>query len=160
MNPQITLGTLYADHFQNLFRKAQRLCGNPEQAEDLALETIEHAAERLKTFRGGSLKGWLYASLHNRFLDLCRKPRAVSWEALDGDFLPARVPGPEAQVLAHLLIEQTLAVCHDPGLFRTVVLDGESLTDVARLTGENLNTLTARLRRDRQRVALAVGGSY
>ena len=155
MNTQTTADTLealYADHFPALLRTARHLCGDADQAEDLTLETLFHAAERIHTFRGGSLRAWLAASLRNRFRDDCRRPRHVALDALEGDVLPARDPGPETLVLNRLLTQDALAACRDPRLFQAVALDGESLTDLARQTGENLNTLTARFRRDRAHV--------
>jgi len=144
--------TLYPDHFPALLHYARYLCGDADQAEELTSDTLVQALEHIHTFRGGSLRAWLRTILRNRFRDDCRRPRPLSLDALDGDVLPAHAPGPEPQVLGWLLTQDALSICRDPDLFQAVALDGESLTNLARQTGENLNTLTARFRRDRARL--------
>lgn len=58
---------------------ARSLCGRGwGDAEDLVQEAFERAlkdAEWLATLGKNELHGWLYRSLHNRFIDLCRKRR-------------------------------------------------------------------------------------
>ena len=146
-----SLGRLYDAYLPALVRQAQSLCRDADQAQDLALKTLYHANERSHTFAGGSQRAWLGAILRNQFLDDRRRPRPVALDDLDGDVLPDRRPGTEAQALGRLLTEEALARCRDPRLFQAV-LDGESLTDYARRTGENVNTVTARFRRDRARL--------
>lgn len=143
-----TLQTLYDTHFSALLRQARYLCGD-DQAQDLVLETLYHAADHLDNFRGGSERAWLCVILRNRFLSECRRPCHVP---LDSDLLPDRRPDPQTQALERLFVQEALDYCHDPDLFQAATLDGESLTDLARQSGENLNTLTARSRRDRQRL--------
>ena len=56
---------------------ARSVCGSGwGDAEDLVQETFERAlkdAEWLATLGKSEFQGWLYRSLHNRFIDLCRK---------------------------------------------------------------------------------------
>ena len=139
-------------HFPSLLREARGLCRNDDQAEDLVQDTLLHAAERFHTFQGGSLRAWLGISLRRRFLDDRRRPRPVSLDALDGDVLPARDAGPETEALGRVLTQDALAHCRHPRLFLAVALGGESLTELALQTGENVATLTARVRRDRERL--------
>ena len=145
------LGRLYEAHFPALLRQAQSLCKNADQAQDLALEALYRADERFHTFTGGSQRAWLGTILRNLFLDDCRRPCPVALDDLDGDVLPDRRPGTEAQALGRLFTEEALAHCRDRGLFQAT-LDGESLTDYVLRTGANRNTVTARLRRDRARL--------
>lgn len=146
-----SLEKLYDAYFPTLLRQAQSLCRDTDQAQDLALEALYRADERFHTFAGGSRRAWLGTILRNHFLDDCRRPRPIALDDLDGDVLPDRRPGTETQALGRLLTEEALARCQDPRLFQAV-LDGESLTDYALRTGENLNTVTARFRRDRARL--------
>lgn len=154
MNTQTTgvaLEALYP-YFPTLLRQARGLCRNTDQAEDLVLDTLLHAAEHFHTFGGGSLRAWLGTSLQRRFLDDRRRPRSLALDSLDGDVLPARGVGPEAAALAHVLTQDTLSHCRHPRLFLAVAVEGESLTHLAQRTGENVSTLTARVRRDRERL--------
>ncbi len=80
MNTRTTADALQLiyPYYQSLFRQAYSLCSDADQAEDLACDTLLHAAERLHTFNGGSLRAWLGTSLQRRFLDSCRRPRCVA----------------------------------------------------------------------------------
>lgn len=157
MNTQTTATAIQAlyPHFPALFRQACGLCRDADQAEDLTLDTLLHAAECFHTFRGGSLRAWLGTSLQRRFQDNCRHSSlflTVALDALDGDVLPDRSAGPGAKAFGRILTQDALARCQYPTLFLAVALNGESLTDLARRTGENVSTLTARVRRDRERL--------
>lgn len=154
MNTQTTADVrLELDQYsQSLLREARNLCRNDDQAEDLVQDTLLHAAERFHTFQGGSLRAWLGISLQRRFLDDRRRPRPVALDALNGDVLPARDAGPEAKAVGRILTQNALAHCRHPHLFEAVALNGESLTELALQTGENVATLTARVRRDRERL--------
>jgi DNA-directed RNA polymerase specialized sigma24 family protein len=154
MNTPTTADALQAldPYSPSLLRQARGLCRNDDQAEDLVQDTLFHAAERLHMFQGGSLRAWLGTSLQRRFLDDCRRPRPIALDELDGDVLPTRDSGPEAEALGRILTQDALTHCRHPHLFLAVALEGESITDLAHQTGENIATLTARVRRDRERL--------
>ena len=142
-------------HFPFLLNQADVLCRDAAQAEDLTRDTLLHAAEHFHQFRGGSLRAWLGTSLQRRFQDNCRRShllQTVALDALDEDILPSRAAGPETEALGRILLGDALAHCHYPRLFLAVAMNRESLTDLARQTGENVSTLTARVRRDRERL--------
>jgi RNA polymerase sigma-70 factor (ECF subfamily) len=83
---------------------ARSVCGNGwGDPEDLVQETFERAlknAEWLATLSPSEFQGWLYRSLHNRFIDLCRRrktelaatPKLVASE-------PESVSSPEERYL-------------------------------------------------------------
>ena len=70
------LDDLYARHAPEIYRFALRLCGDRDEAEDLAAEAFAQAACRLSAFRGeSSPKTWLCGIVLNRFRMLRRRMR-------------------------------------------------------------------------------------
>lgn len=50
-----------------------RLCGNPEQSEELVSELFVRLVEKIKTFNGGSFEKWLFTVASNQFRDYLRR---------------------------------------------------------------------------------------
>ena len=80
---RIAFDLLYAEHAAPLYRFALRLCGDPDDAEDLAAEALAQAFKRLSTFRGeSSAKTWLCAIVLNQHRML-RRRRSTAQAELD-----------------------------------------------------------------------------
>jgi RNA polymerase sigma-70 factor (ECF subfamily) len=60
-------------HLGTVYRAAIAMCGNREDAEDLAQATFLKAFERFETFKKGTnCKAWLLSILRNKWIDLIR----------------------------------------------------------------------------------------
>ena len=69
------------------------------RADDLVQDTLERAINKRHLWRPGSdLRAWLFAIMHNVFVNQLRSRRAHPEEALDDDALPAVAPSDGAQL--------------------------------------------------------------
>src|SRR5918996_6518560 len=65
---------LYRDNAERIYRFAQRICGQPEDAKDLVQETFLNAYRGLKHFRGEArLTTWLYTIASRACIRMRRK---------------------------------------------------------------------------------------
>ena len=71
---RIAFDLLYAEHAAPVYRFALRLCGNPDDAEDLAAEALAQGFRRMSGFRGdASPRTWLCSIVLNQWRMLRRK---------------------------------------------------------------------------------------
>lgn len=78
-------------HLDALYATARRLTRNPAEAEDLVQDTYVKAFRHQRRFRPGTnLRAWLFAILHNTFLNDIRRRKGS----------PIETPGDEASVAA------------------------------------------------------------
>lgn len=151
-----------------VFQLAYRLCGNPEDASDLAQESFLKVYRGLPQWRGqASFSTWLFRIVNNTFLDEMRKRQrrpqsAFSLDAAvtteEGEIqgeLPSREPGPADQLLereAELAIERALQSLKPDYRIVLILCDvqGYSYAEIADITGLKLGTVKSRLSRARQ----------
>jgi RNA polymerase sigma-70 factor (ECF subfamily) len=80
---RIAFEILYAEHAAPVYRFALRLCGNPDDAEDLAAEALTRAYKQFAGYRGdASPRTWLCAIVLNQWRMLRRK-RPVADQELE-----------------------------------------------------------------------------
>ena len=132
-------------------------------AEDILQDVWEKLVTTLEDGPLESVSAWLYTVARNRIIDQYRKPQMTSLDALPSDVEPEDIafefpdfllrhdPAPEAEELRNLFWQQLhTALAELPQEQRQVFvwheLDGMSFQEIAKLTGENLNTLLARKR--------------
>ena len=148
-------------HLGPLLRTASILCDSRENAEDLVQETVARVLSRPRLLRGRDERAYLMRALRNTFLTstrtAARRPRAVT---PPGEFDAAdRRAGarPEEAVIARQVFP---AIAQLPEAFRlalvAVDIAGLSYAEAARLLNAPEATITTRLYRARQRVALAL----
>jgi RNA polymerase sigma-70 factor, ECF subfamily len=142
-----------------LLRAALTLCDSRESAEDLVQDTVARVLSRPRLLRGGDERAYLMQALRNTFLTsrrtAARRPRLVTplpeFEAADHR-TGAR---PEEAVIAGQVFP---AIARLPESFRlalvAVDIAGLSYGEAAQVLGAPEATLTTRLYRARQRVAL------
>jgi RNA polymerase sigma-70 factor, ECF subfamily len=146
-------------HLACLLRTAWGLCGSREGAEDLVQETVVRVLSRPRVLHGEDELAYLMQALRNTFRSstrtAARRPRVVM--RLDEfDAADRRVAArPEEAVIA---AEVFPAIARLPESFRSalVAVDvaGLSYREAARALGAPEATITTRLYRARQRVAL------
>lgn len=158
------LETLLVRYQPHLYRFGLRMCGNAEDASDVAQESLMSMARAVRDFRGdSSVSSWLY-TIARRF---CLKKRRRSKfapaaeESLDAatgpglaDRLADPAPGPERiaanRELARALLDAIDAL--DPAQREVLVLrdvEGLSAPDVASVLGVSVDAVKSRLHRAR-----------
>lgn len=81
---------LYRDHADRIYRFAQRLCGQPDDAKDLVQDTFLNAYRGLKDFRGeAQISTWLYTIASRVCMRMRRKRKGEPERELSLDeFIP------------------------------------------------------------------------
>lgn len=159
---QLALARQALAHADTLFNLARHLTGSQADGEDLVQETYARAFAHWRSFRGGSLKAWLFRILRNAFIDLYRRQRNNPTHGGFDTVSPMLEPPPSGELLrGDVEIDQLrglVAADIEAALMtltedaRTVVLlDLEGLTEVeaADVLGCPVGTVKSRLARAR-----------
>jgi RNA polymerase sigma-70 factor (ECF subfamily) len=156
MNPE-----RIAEHIPRLRRYARALAGDQHAADDLVQDTVERAINKRHLWRPGSdLRAWLFAIMHNVFVNQLRSRQAHPEDALDEDALPAVAPVDGARLEVRDL--QTALALLPPEQREVILLVGlEQLTyaEVSHALGIPIGTVMSRLFRGRERLRLLVTGA-
>ena len=166
--------TLILTYQDNVFNAALRILGDEDQAADAAQESFISAFKSIKTFRGGSFKGWLMRIVTNACYDeLRRKKRRPTTplepETDDGEEMdsprwladPNMTPDQAAEADE---LEHAIQHCLDnlPLDFKTVVvmadIQGMDYSEVASSVRVPLGTVKSRLARARLRLQECLQG--
>lgn len=153
---------LVMPHLDAVYRAAVALCGQSQQAEDLAQTTMVKALKTLATFAEGThCKAWLLRILRNTWIDVLRRGRNVPG-ALPLDEALVAAPDPAGETKwsnpSDLLenfsdgqILQALAELPDDQRLTVYLLDVEQLNhrDVAEIMGVPPGTIKSRASRAR-----------
>lgn len=155
MNPE-----QIAPYIPRLRRYARALVGDQYAADDLVQDTLERAINKRHLWRPGSdLRAWLFAIMHNVFVNQLRSRQSHPEVALDNDALPAVVPAESAGLeirdlqtaLAVLPIEQREIVL-------LVGLEQLTYAEVSQALGIPIGTVMSRLFRGRERLRVLMTG--
>ncbi len=154
------LGQLLGQHQQRVFGFGFKMCGDPEDAKDIAQETLLTMARTVRDFRGdASLTTWLYTVARSFCIKKRRRTKGAPahHESLDPTTLerigePASTP--EQMLLGREARETVAAALEklDPGSREVVVLrdiEGLSAAEVADVTGSTVPAVKSRLHRAR-----------
>ena len=163
----VAFDRLYRDHVDRIYRFAQRLCGQVEDAQDLVQDTFLNAYRGLEGFRGDAqVSTWLYRIAARACLRLRRKrkgepARELSLEEFiptsEGEFrlqVPTDGLTPE-EALENKELKRALhqAIQKLPDKYRVVLVlrDMEELTakEVGTIMGLNERAVKSRLHRAR-----------
>jgi RNA polymerase sigma-70 factor (ECF subfamily) len=145
-------------HVAALRRYAFALTGSRFEAEDLVQETLTRAIAAAASFRkGGNLRGWLFAIMHNAFVSGVRARRAAERD-LDSN-LPELSQAPTQ--LERLEVRDVLAgLSRLPEAQRAalvlIALEDFSYSEAARVLAVPLGTLMSRLARGREALRRAM----
>jgi len=156
-----------------LYNLCLRMLASPEAAEDATQESFIHAFRAIRTFRGGSLRSWLFRIGANACYDEMRRRRARPAVSLDRPMgeeerridVPDDAPTPhehaERRELADAL--QDALSCLAPEQRLAIILadvHGLDYSEVAMVMNCSLGTVKSRISRGRQqlRVILRVSG--
>lgn len=139
-----------------IYTVAYRLTGNREDAQDLVQEVLVRVQRGLRTYRPGSLRGWLARITTNAFLDDARRRSRRPVHALPDDPDVVLPPGPDAAEAADAerLPDHVQAALADvPTEFRVPVVladvVGLSYAEIAEELGVPVGTVRSRIHRGR-----------
>jgi RNA polymerase sigma-70 factor (ECF subfamily) len=144
------------DYGRFLYNVAYRLTGNDDDARDLVQEVLLRVRRGLRTYRPGSMEGWLSRIATNAFLDDMRRRKRRPVEALPSQ--PDRVlPSADAADIAldhdKLPEDVQAALSSLPEDFRAAVVlcdvVGLSYQEIAESTGVPVGTVRSRIHRGR-----------
>ena len=155
------LSELLLQHQQRVFGFGMKMCGDPEDARDVAQETMLSLVRSLPTFRGeSSVSTWLYTVARSFCIKKRRRTKGAPahHESLDPttqEQSAAPAPTPEQTLLGREAREAVAnALDHlEPDAREVVILrDIEGLTapEVAEITGLSVAAVKSRLHRARQ----------
>ena len=148
-------------HLDALYSTARRLTRNPAEAEDLVQDTYVKAFRNKGRFEPGTnLRAWLFAILHNTFLNDIRRKKGSPVDAgEDAEAAvarqPAPGPSPEQSLLARATAaELDAALAALPEAYREAVwlrdVQDLSYADIARVAGIPIGTVMSRIARGRR----------
>ncbi|MGZ3428267.1 MAG: RNA polymerase sigma factor [Polyangia bacterium] len=152
------MDALVREHQPALYAFALKLCGQPQDANDLVQDTFEKA---LRADAGGGVRdndrAWLFTVLHHLFIDRVRRrargPQHASIEDVD---IAAREPEPPPAWTA-LSVEAVQAAMEqlDPEFreaYRMHALEGLGYAEIAARLGMPVSTVGTRIMRARRKL--------
>lgn len=143
-----------------LRRYARALTGDAGRADDLVQDTLERALTKWLLWRRGSdLRAWLFALMHNLFINQMKAPKVVEYRADDAvPEMPAR--GAQTDGLALRDLERALAELpiEQREVLLLVGLEELSYAQAAQALGVPLGTVMSRLSRARMRLGMLLEG--
>ena len=153
---------LIEPHLDALFRAAYRLARNRADAEDLVQEACVRAFDHIGELREHEpVKGWLLRVLHNSFVDGRRRAKRspiVSRGETDVEAFASTSPSPEDSACTaqreELLQRAWLRIDRGHRALLALRAEGYSLSEIAHITGLQIDVLNSRLYRARQSFAL------
>ena len=146
-------------HIPRLRRYARALTGDSQRADDLVQDTLERALAKFHLWRRGSdMRAWMFAIMHNVFVNQVRArreleldeaveaglesaPRSDPMEMRDLDAALRRLPAEQREVLLLVGLEQL------------------SYTEASQALGVPVGTVMSRLSRGRERLRALLSGA-
>ncbi len=142
-----------------LRRYARALTGDATRADDLVQDTLERALAKLALWQPGSdLRAWLFALMHNLFVNQLRSARPQDVELDEAADVP--VGGGQIEALAARDMASALQRLPDGqrAVLLLVGLEQFSYAEAAQVLGVPVGTVMSRLARARERMRLILAG--
>ena len=143
-------------HIPRLRRYGRALTGDSSRADDLVQDTLERALTRFTLWPPRDLRPWLFAIMHNLFINQVRRPDPVEYQDDPGEG-DAHSPM-DALELRDLDTALQKLPQEQREVLLLVALEELSYADAARVLGVPQGTVMSRLSRgrDRLRILLAL----
>jgi RNA polymerase sigma-70 factor (ECF subfamily) len=156
------IATLLEPQIPALRRYAFALTRDPTAADDLVQDTLERAISRWVLRAGDAeLRAWLFAILHNLFIDGQRaQRRRPLHDTLDDEANQAGIPAAqETALIGREMLEQFGALSQEhQAVLLLVGVEGLPYASVARVLGVPLGTVMSRLSRAREQFRRLLDG--
>lgn len=149
-----------AAHIPRLRRYARALVGDRYRADDLVQDTLERALNKFHLWRPGSdLRAWLFAIMHNVFINQLRSRGAQVTAEFDEQHIDmAAPPVGDRLELRDLEAALTQLSVDQRSVVLLIALEEMSYADVARTLGIPIGTVMSRLARGRERLRSLMSG--
>ena len=138
-------GKLYAAYYKSLYKTAYYLMGDPQDAEDIVMETVADAYTGIRALRAAqAFEGWLYKILYNK----ARRKRGLIVRRATVELnenLQADTPDAE-QISRNVDLLRALDALkpQDRAIVVLAVCEGYSSAAIAQIMGMNPNTVRSR----------------
>lgn len=143
-----------------LRRYARALVGHRGGADDLVQDTMERGWSKLSSrHRGSDMRTWLFAIMHNVYVDQMRKP-SVGTQPLDDDtsVTPQRATQADGLVIRDLEAALSRLPAEQREILLLVGLEEMTYDEVASTLGIPLGTVMSRLSRARGKLRATMDG--
>lgn len=148
-------------HIPRLRRYARALVGDRYAADDLVQDTLERALNKFHLWRPGSdLRAWLFAIMHNVFVNQLRSRAARPETALDdGDFLAQVALDADRLEIRDMQSAIAMLPAEQREVILLIALEQLSYAEVSRALGIPMGTVMSRLFRARERLRAQLAGA-
>jgi RNA polymerase sigma-70 factor (ECF subfamily) len=152
---------IIAQHEEYLRKKALRLAGTKDAANDLVQDTIERALVNFNTFeQGTNARAWLVTILTRRFLDLMKHERVVITAEPELQILEVLERGPDLRCVPDAQLWQAIEML--PPEARDIIVlhhfKGMKYKDIAKQLTIPIGTVGTRLQRAREQLKALLTG--
>jgi RNA polymerase sigma-70 factor (ECF subfamily) len=149
-----------ATHIPRLRRYARALAGDRHQADDLVQDTLERALNKLHLWRPGSdMRAWLFAIMHNVFVNQVRGRRQDTDALADDDLIAAPVGTVDRLEIRDLQAVLMAIPAEQRAVVLLVGLEEMSYAEAAKSLGVPIGTVMSRLARGRERLRHLMTGA-
>jgi RNA polymerase sigma-70 factor (ECF subfamily) len=148
------------EHIPRLRRYARALLGDRYAADDLVQDTLERAWNKFHLWRPGSdLRAWLFAIMHNVFVNQVRSKRSEIEKTMD-ELPDVAVRATQSDSLEIADVERALRALPDEQLEVLLLVALEEMTydEVSRTLAIPIGTVMSRLSRARERMRRLIAG--
>jgi len=148
------------EHIPRLRRYARALTGERYAADDLVQDTLERAWNKFSLWRPGSdLRAWLFAIMHNVFINQIRRRRnEIELAMEDPPAVPVRATQSDALELRDVDTALRSLPLEQREVVLLVALEQMSYDEVSRALDIPIGTVMSRLSRARERMRGILGG--
>jgi len=149
------------EHIPRLRRYARALLGDRHAADDLVQDTLERAWNKFHLWRPGSdLRAWLFAIMHNVFVNQVRTKRSEIEKTME-ELPEIAVRATQSDALELGDVERALRALADEQREVLLLVAVEEMTyeEVSRALAIPIGTVMSRLSRGRERMRRLIGGA-
>jgi RNA polymerase sigma-70 factor (ECF subfamily) len=148
-----------AAHIPRLRRYARALAGDSQRADDLVQDTLERALAKFHLWRRGSdLRAWMFAIMHNVFINQLRARRELELDEAMEDVLQA-APASDPLELRDLDAALRCLPAEQREVVLLVGLEQLSYAEAGKALGIPTGTVMSRLSRGRERLRVLMSGA-
>jgi len=149
------------EHIPRLRRYARALLGDRNAADDLVQDTLERAWNKFHLWRPGSdLRAWLFAIMHNVFVNQVRSKRSDVEKSME-ELPVVAVRATQSDSLEVADVERALRALPDEQreVLLLVAIEEMTYDEVSRAMAIPIGTVMSRLSRARERMRRLIAGA-